>query len=240
MSLSEELGLTKFTLFEEKEDWSDPEYCLRMVRQHNHALQYVKEQTPEICLEAVKQDGYALQYVEEQTYEICLEAVKQNGFALQYVEEQTYKLCLTAVKQNGRALQFVKEQALELCLAAVRQNRHAVNHANINILPIKDWDTEWFRYLSNIELRRQFIRERGKEVFQQLDNLGVIKEDDEYCLVGFKYNEIQEDFQKALIFKCPSTNDIYFTEVPKETKSIKNALKFLNSGISKEELAYES
>ena len=138
-----------------------------------------------------------------------------------------------------------KSRILELIQIAIERDRRAVNFIDTNILPIKDWDIKWFKYLFNVELKRQFIRERGGEVLQKLDELGLdglgaIAKDDEYCLVGFKYNEDQEDFQKALIFKCPSTNDTYFTEVPKEIENISDAVNFLNNGVSKEELAYES
>ena len=217
-----------------------PEVCLEAVKQSSRALQFVKEQTPELCLIAVKKDGCALGAVKEQTYELCLEAVKQNGWALKYVKKQTPELCLIAVKENSRALEHIKEQTLELIQIAIKQDKYAANYIDTNVLPIKDWGVEWFEHLFNVELKRQFIRERGKEIFQQLDDLEVITEDDEYCLVKFKYTKTQRGYQKALIFKCPSTNDVYFTEVSKEVKTIKKALKFLNNGVSKEELAYES
>ena len=217
-----------------------PELCLIAVKENGHALEHAREQTLELCLAAVKQNGWALKYVKNQTPELCLIAVKQNGHALKYVKNQTPELCLIAVRQYGLILEHIREQTLELIQTAIKQNMDAVNFINTNILPIKDWDVEWFKYLSNIELKRQFIRERGKEVFQQLRGLEVTQEDEEYCLVRFKYNRDQEDFQKALIFECPSTNDVYFTEVPKETEEISDALKFLNNGVSKEELAYES
>ena len=92
------------------EDWNDPKYCLKAVKQDGCALEYVKEQTTEICLEAVKRDGHALNYVINQTPEICLEAVKEDGYALEHVKDQTPEICLEAVKQYGSSIKWVKNQ----------------------------------------------------------------------------------------------------------------------------------
>jgi hypothetical protein len=66
--------------------WYNKNYCLKRVKQHPSAIQFVKNQTKEICIEAIKLDGNSLKYIKEPSEELCLEAVRQNKNAIQYVD----------------------------------------------------------------------------------------------------------------------------------------------------------
>lgn len=222
-------------------------WLLEKIKPNGRVLEDIPDslQIPELCFEEVKQNGGALRLVSDNliTPELCMIAVKQDGAALEYVPDnfKTYELCLTAVRQNGEALLFVPNNLTtrEIYLAAVQANIEAANYINTNLFPIKDWPLKWFNRLWNVELRRQFIRERGAEVCDQLD-LFVIDENSEYKLVRFKYSIGQDNLQYALIFRCPSSNDTYFVEVPQTVVNVDEAVKFLNNGLNKDELAFES
>ena len=231
--------------------------CLQKVRESPKAIKdFIPEnhKTYKLCLEAVKEWGcfhlktghgkHALCYIPEKhkNNELYLAAVRKDGRALEYIDKQyiTYELCLEAVKQTGYAIQAAPEEyrTLEIMkiAAPVMLNYSCIDP---NIFPIKDWELEWFKDLWNVEKRRQFIRERGKEVFDQLNPI-TISENQEYKLIQFKYIKDQEGFQHALLFRCPSSNDQYFIEVPQSITEVNEAVIFLNNGISKEELAFES
>lgn len=108
-------------------------------------------------------------------------------------------------------------------------------------LPIKEWKIEWFEGVTNAELRRRFIKEHGLSTVAKYLNFETVSRNQEYKLVKFRYGDSRnEEYQKALIYQCPSSNDTYFTQVDPWAITIDDAVKFLNNNISKEELAFES
>jgi hypothetical protein len=122
------INIINMTLIENIIEWSDNDFCLKVVKLCGDMLKYVKNQTEEICLEAVKKYGYALRYVKTQTNEICLEAVKNHGEMLTYVEDKTEEICLEAVKRNAWALGSIENQTEEMCLEAIKQNGFSLRH----------------------------------------------------------------------------------------------------------------
>ena len=107
--------------------------------------------------------------------------------------------------------------------------------------PIKDWKIEWFEGVTNAELRRRFIKEHGLSTVAKYLNFETVSKTQEYKLVKFRYgNDKNEEYQKALIYNCPSSNNTYFTQVSPWIRDVDEAVKFLNNDIGKEELEFES
>ena len=127
-----------------------PEECLKAVRVHHQALEFVRNKTYEICMEAVRY------------YEICMEAVRYHGHAIVYVPSkmrtyemallaahngagyevlehyysQTHELVLACVKNDFRAISLVKSEfmTMELCITAVENDYRAFDYISADFL----------------------------------------------------------------------------------------------------------
>ncbi len=110
-----------------------PEECLKAVRVHFQALEFVRDKTYEICMEAVRHHGYAFTYVPSKmrTYEMALIAA-HNGAGYEVLNccySQTHELVLACVKNDYRAIKLVDREfmTIELCHAAVSNDYRAFN-----------------------------------------------------------------------------------------------------------------
>lgn len=237
----------------------DSNYYIEQMKNKKMRLMDIPKEywTKEFLLKSVEYTGYqALRTMERKMldYDICLLAVKIDaGSCFEYtpIELRSEELQLLAVDRWCTHINVIKNPSKEVCIraveAAIRDNKsdewfciEAVRKNAASTFPIKDWPLTWFKYIVNVETKRQFIREHGIKVFKQLDNLKLIEEDNEYCLI--RYNLVDRDVEpnKALIYRCPTSKDTYFTEVPKVINTIRVALSFMNNGVAKEEFAMES
>lgn len=111
-----------------------PEECLKAVRVHFQALEFVRDKTYEICMEAVRHYGYAFTYVPSKmrTYEMALLAA-HNGAGYEVLnryDSQTHELVLACVKNDHRAIELVDREfmTIELCYAAVSNDYRAFDY----------------------------------------------------------------------------------------------------------------
>ena len=133
-----------------KEDWSDPEYCMMMVKENGHCLKMIENQTSELCLAAVNNTPWALEYVKEQTEEICLTAVKKNSWLLMYIKKQTEEICSIAIADNLQILEYIQDQTLEICTIALK------NHGPIALNKMRHRTPEI--YLIAVQLDKDAIK----------------------------------------------------------------------------------
>ena len=124
------------------EQWEEPEFVLKAVKEHGCALMFASEQLRndrQFVTEAVRQRGSALQFVLEDLQsdrEIVLEAVRQDGTALQFAAKNLHgdgAIVWAAVQQNGSALQFAFEDLQrdrKVVLEAVRKSGRALQFAS--------------------------------------------------------------------------------------------------------------
>ena len=125
-----------------REQWEEPEFVLKAVKEHRCALMFTFGQLRndrQFVTEAVRQRGSALQFVSEDLQsdrEIVLEAVRQDGTALQFAAKNLHRdssIVWAAVLQNGSALQFAFEDLQsdrKLVLEAVRKSGRALQFAS--------------------------------------------------------------------------------------------------------------
>jgi len=117
-----------------------PEECLKAVRVHHQALEFVRNKTYEICMEAVRYHGHAFVYVPSKmrTYEMALLAA-HNGAGYEVLESdysQTYELVLACVKNDFRAIGAVDREfmTMELCITAVENDYRAFDYISNDFL----------------------------------------------------------------------------------------------------------
>ena len=125
-----------------REQWEEPEFVLKAVKEHGCALMFASGQLRndrQFVTEAVRQRGSSLQFVSEDLQsdrEIVLEAVRQDGTALQFAAKNLHRdgaIVWAAVQQNGSALQFAFEDLQsnrKLVLEAVRKSDRALQFAS--------------------------------------------------------------------------------------------------------------
>ena len=142
-----------------KEDWSDEEYCLEMVKKNGDNIDHVvkptlqiikialencfhamwsvkkKDQTREICLYAVQTNPFNIEYIctRRQTQKLCMVAIKGHPYSLRYVKNQTRKLCLVAINRNPKVLCFIKEPSEEIIATAVARAKQLKVDLDVNL-----------------------------------------------------------------------------------------------------------
>lgn len=161
-----------------------------------------------------------------------------------YTYNPSEEVYLTAVRQHPYCLNMVNNQTIKIIYEAMFNRLHnskdIISMIDQNVLPMQDWPVVWFNLIHNVDLRRKFLKLHGAKCFTTLHGLNLIDSNNQYLLFEFKLINDEAGVHKALYYRCPSSEDAYFTEVEKSTDSISEALKFLNNGVEKEQFVSES
>nr|WP_318014024.1 hypothetical protein [Oscillatoria salina] len=104
---------------------------------------------------------------------------------------------------------------------------------------LDEWKPEWLLSEKDAEIRRVLIQQIGYE--RICSELGATELDTwrEYVLLKI---DSEIDIEPILLLKMidPSTNDIYTLRVPPDSKSARDAIRWINHGIDAEEFAIET
>ncbi|MEC4891794.1 MAG: leucine-rich repeat domain-containing protein [Oscillatoria sp. PMC 1051.18] len=104
---------------------------------------------------------------------------------------------------------------------------------------LDEWKPEWLLSEKDAEIRRLLIQQIGYE--RICLELGATELDTwrEYVLLKI---DSEIDIEPILLLKMvdPSTNDIYTLRVPPDSKSARDAIRWINHGIDPEEFAIET
>lgn len=137
---------------------------------------------------------------------------------------------------------FQTKEFLQKLIKHRELNSWEIHAIDQTVFPIELWPKNWLTKIRNAELSRRYIQVHGAHIINELENVEVLVENNEYCLIRYKIpnNNNLRGVNKALIYHCPSSDNMYFTVVDHKIRTLREAIRFLNNGINKEELAYES
>lgn len=137
------------------------------------------------------------------------------------IETETLIKCLNAICKSP----YINQDVVYSIIRQLQKREY----------PVKDWNTLWFPYVYDSEMRRQFLKHHLRGLLNHL-TYNTLDLTNEYKLIVFK----NFPNQKALMYHCPSSNDLYVTEVPPDIDTVEKAVLFLNNNVENSSLAYQS
>jgi len=132
--------------------WSDPEHCLRAVKQDDRLIKYVKNPTPEMGSIAINRDINNCDFIilpeskdklEKFLNELSILLYQNSYFDFELIDSTMSRMLeryeaysdpihnLKMVKQFSYVIKFIVKQTPEICAEAIKQNSEAYMYVRL-------------------------------------------------------------------------------------------------------------